>query len=33
MDKKTLKAEERKISGRKVKTLRQSGLIPSNISG
>lgn len=33
MDKKILKAEERKISGRKVKTLRVQGLIPANISG
>ncbi|KKQ92164.1 MAG: 50S ribosomal protein L25 [Microgenomates group bacterium GW2011_GWC1_39_7b] len=33
MEKKILKAEERKIAGRKVKTLRQKGLIPGNISG
>lgn len=33
MNKKILKADERKISGRKVKTLRLMGLIPGNISG
>lgn len=33
MDKKILKAEERKLSGRKVKTLRNQGLIPGNIYG
>ncbi|QQG41911.1 MAG: 50S ribosomal protein L25 [Candidatus Woesebacteria bacterium] len=33
MDKKTLKAEERKLEGRKVKTLRLNGFVPSNISG
>ena len=33
MNKKVLKAEERKISGRKVKTLRSIGLIPANVSG
>jgi large subunit ribosomal protein L25 len=33
MDKITLKAEERKISGRKVKTLRAKGILPANISG
>lgn len=33
MDKKILKAEIRKISGRKVKTLRAEGLLPANIYG
>jgi len=33
MDKKTLKAEIRKITGRKVSTLRKQGLIPSNVYG
>lgn len=33
MDKKTLKADLRKISGRKVKTLRHEGILPANISG
>lgn len=33
MDKKTLKAEERKISGRKVKTVRAQGLLPGNVYG
>jgi large subunit ribosomal protein L25 len=33
MDKKILKAEERKISGRKVKTLRTHGLLPGNVYG
>lgn len=33
MDKLTLKAEARKISGRKVKNLRKEGILPGNISG
>jgi large subunit ribosomal protein L25 len=33
MDKYNLKAEKRKISGRKVKTLRNEGLLPANIYG
>jgi large subunit ribosomal protein L25 len=33
MDKKILKAEERKISGRKVKTIRVQGLLPGNVYG
>ncbi len=33
MDKKVLKAEERKLTGRKVSTLRKQGLIPSNVYG
>jgi large subunit ribosomal protein L25 len=33
MDKKILKAEERKISGRKVKTVRAQGLLPGNVYG
>ncbi len=33
MDKKVLKAEERKVTGRKVKTLRKQGLIPANVYG
>ncbi len=33
MDKKILKAEERKIFGRKVSTLRKAGLIPANVYG
>lgn len=33
MQKKELKAEVRKISGRKVKNLRKEGLLPGNISG
>lgn len=33
MDKKELKAEVRKVSGRKVKNLRKEGLLPGNISG
>lgn len=33
MDKKILKAEDRKISGRKVKTLRSAGILPGNVSG
>ena len=33
MDKKVLKAEERKITGRKVSTLRKAGLIPANVYG
>lgn len=33
MDKKLLKADERKISGRKVKTLRIKGLLPGNVYG
>jgi len=31
MEKKTLKAENRKVFGRKVKTVRASGFIPANI--
>jgi large subunit ribosomal protein L25 len=33
MNKKVLKAEERKVTGRKVKTLRAQGYLPGNISG
>ncbi|HKB88135.1 MAG TPA: 50S ribosomal protein L25 [Patescibacteria group bacterium] len=33
MDKKILKAEERKISGRKVKTIRVGGFLPGNVYG
>ncbi len=33
MDKKALKAEVRKIVGRKVKNLRKDGLLPANVSG
>lgn len=33
MNKHTLKAEERVLSGRKVKVLRKQGLVPSNIFG
>jgi large subunit ribosomal protein L25 len=33
MDKFTLKADIRKISGRKVKNLRKEGILPGNISG
>jgi large subunit ribosomal protein L25 len=33
MNKLTLKAEARKISGRKVKNLRKEGILPGNISG
>jgi large subunit ribosomal protein L25 len=33
MDKKILKAEERKISGRKVKTIRNKGFLPGNVYG
>jgi large subunit ribosomal protein L25 len=33
MDKKILKAEERKLSGRKVKTLRIKGFLPGNVYG
>ncbi len=33
MDKKILKAEERKISGKKVKTIRTQGLLPGNVYG
>jgi large subunit ribosomal protein L25 len=33
MDTKTLKAEARKLEGRKVKTLRTQGIIPANIFG
>ena len=33
MDKKVLKAEERKLIGRKVSTLRKQGLIPANVYG
>jgi large subunit ribosomal protein L25 len=33
MQKQTLKAEVRKISGRKVKNLRREGILPGNISG
>lgn len=33
MDKITLKADVRKISGRKVKNLRKEGILPGNISG
>jgi large subunit ribosomal protein L25 len=33
MDTKNLKAEDRKIAGRKVKTLRSQGIIPGNIFG
>lgn len=33
MDKKVLKAESRKISGRKVKDLRSKGVLPGNIFG
>lgn len=33
MQKQTLKAEVRKISGRKVKNLRKEGILPGNISG
>lgn len=33
MDKKILKAESRKIMGRKVKTLRAKGLVPANVYG
>ena len=29
----TLKAEERKLTGRKVKTLRQQGILPTNLFG
>lgn len=33
MDKKELKAEERKVTGRKVKNLRKEGLLPGNVFG
>jgi len=33
MDRKVLKAEERKITGRKVKTLRSKGILPGNVYG
>lgn len=33
MDTKTLKAEARKVAGRKVKNLRKEGILPGNISG
>lgn len=33
MDKKVLKAEARKISGRKVKNLRSQGILPGNVFG
>ncbi len=33
MNKKTLKAEERKLTGRKVKNLRKQGLLPGNVYG
>ena len=33
MDKKILKAEERKISGRKVKNVRNQGFLPGNVYG
>jgi large subunit ribosomal protein L25 len=33
MDTKTLKAEVRKVAGRKVKNLRKEGILPGNISG
>lgn len=33
MDKKTLKAEKRKITGRKVKKLRLEGVLPGNVYG
>ncbi len=33
MQAKTLKAEERKITGRKIKQLRKAGVLPANISG
>jgi large subunit ribosomal protein L25 len=33
MNKKILKAEERKINGRKVKTLRAQGILPGNVYG
>jgi large subunit ribosomal protein L25 len=33
MDKKILKAEDRKLSGRKVKTIRNQGFLPGNIYG
>jgi large subunit ribosomal protein L25 len=33
MDKKVLKAEVRKLVGRKVKNLRKEGLLPANVSG
>jgi large subunit ribosomal protein L25 len=33
MDKKILKADPRKLSGRKVKNLRKEGILPANISG
>ena len=33
MDKKILKGEERKLSGRKVKTIRTAGFLPGNIYG
>lgn len=33
MVKKTLKASDRKISGRKVKTLRNQGILPANVYG
>jgi large subunit ribosomal protein L25 len=33
MDKKTLNAEERKLEGRKVKTLRTQGYLPGNVYG
>lgn len=33
MDKKILKAEERKVTGRKVKTVRALGFIPGNVYG
>ncbi len=33
MDKQVLKAEVRKVSGRKVKNLRKEGILPANVSG
>ncbi|MFI5241072.1 MAG: 50S ribosomal protein L25 [Microgenomates group bacterium] len=33
MDKKVLKAEARKVTGRKVKNLRNEGILPANVSG
>lgn len=33
MDKNTLKVEKRKLTGRKVKTLRKEGILPANVFG
>ena len=33
MDKLTLKADKRKITGRKVKILRKKGILPANVFG